>query len=110
MTRVKENVVELVARLRGQGYRFGDPWNKKGARTPHAPPDRATRAFVSWLAKRFGPLPMTARAWIEIVGDVSLLGVHPDWPTGLVTDPLVVELEYKSWKWAERDRLAVRKH
>ena len=53
---------------------------------------------------------MTVRAWIEIVGDVNLLGVHADWPADLVTDPLVVEFEYKSWNWGRQDRLAVRAH
>jgi hypothetical protein len=110
MTRARQNVIVLIERLREQGYRFGDPWNKEGARSPHAPPSEHTPAFVLWLEKRWGPVPITGRVWIEMVGDVSLLGAHPDWPAGLVTDPLVVEFEYKSWKWAQRDRLAVRKH
>ena len=110
MTRARDNVVVLIERLRAEGYKFGDPWNTERARVPHAPPDKKTPAFVSWLDKRWGPIPMTVRAWIEIVGDVSLLGVHPGWPDGLVTDPLVVEVEHKSWKFAEKDRLAMRKH
>ncbi len=110
MSRAGRNVQTLIERLRGQGYRFGDPWNEDGARKPHAPPDEHTPAFVSWLEKRFGHLAMTARTWIEVVGDVSLLGVHPDWPKNLVSDPLVVEFEYKSWRWAEKNRLAARDH
>ena len=110
MMRARTNVITIIERLREQGYRFGDPWNDQGARAPHAPPDDRTPAFVAWLEKRWGPIPMTARLWIEIVGDVSLLGTHPDWPKGLVTDPLVVEFEYKSWPFAERDRRAARRH
>src|SRR5262245_51457468 len=65
--RAKRNVETLIDRLRGQGYRFGDPWNAEGAEEPLALPDDKTPAFVAWLEKRFGPLPLTVRAWIEVV-------------------------------------------
>jgi len=100
MTRARDNVVTLIERLHEQGYAFhgGAPL------VPHAPPDEHTPAFVTWLEARWGPLPLTLRAWIEVVGDVSLLGNHPAFPTGLVTDPLVIEVEYKGWREARVDR------
>lgn len=110
MTRARSNVTILIERLRAQGYRFGDPWNEDGAREPLAPPDEHTTTFVAWLEERFGPLPLTVRTWIEVVGDVSFLGVHPEWPRDLISDPLVVEFEYKSWPWAKRDRAFARTH
>lgn len=108
MTRASRNVTTIIERLRAQGYRFGDPWSEEHACEPLAPPDEHTPAFVAWLEQRLGPLPLSARLWIELVGDVNLLGIHPSWPRELVADPLVVEVEYKSWLWAQRDRTAVR--
>src|SRR5688572_18689010 len=108
MTRAARNVTTLIERLRGQGYRFGDPFGEEPAAQPYAPPDGHTPAFVGWLEERWGPLPLTARLWIEVVGDVSLLGVHPAWSDRALSDPLVVEFEYKSHPWAQRDRTSVR--
>ncbi|MCE9579021.1 MAG: hypothetical protein K8W52_38205 [Deltaproteobacteria bacterium] len=108
MTRARANVETVIARLRGQGYVFGDAFGQIAACAPHAPPDRATPGFVRWLEGRFGPLPLTLTAWIEIVGDVSLVGAHPAWPIDAVVDPLVIEVEYKSWAYVARDRAAVR--
>lgn len=108
MERARQNVVTLIERLRAQGYVFGDPHEMERAREPLSPPDEHTPEFVEWLERRFGPIPMTARAWIETVGDVNLLGVHPAWSKEHVVDPLVVEFEYKSWSWAASDSLAAR--
>jgi len=104
MIRARQNVETIIERLTGQGYRFGDTDNEGGASVPLAPPDPHTPAFLDWLEGRFGPIPLTARAWAEIVGDVSLIGMHPDWPDDAVVDPLVVELEYKSWAGAGPER------
>jgi len=104
MLRARHNVATLIERLGEQGYQFGDPFDEAAARRPLAPPDQHTPAFVAWLEEQFGPLPMAARLWIEIVGDVSLEGKHPAWPVDAVVDPLVVEVEFKSWAEAERDR------
>lgn len=94
MTRARENVETLIERLRAQGYEFG---SDAGATVPWAPPDEQTPGFVGELIVEFGPIPLTLQAWIEVVGDVSLLGTHPAFPSELVMDPLVVEVEYKSW-------------
>jgi len=36
---------------------------------------------------------MTIRSWIRLVGDVWLVGTHPQWPTSASGDPLVIEVE-----------------
>jgi hypothetical protein len=95
MTRVRANVITLTGRLEHQGYRFGD--EEDGATQAHAPPDAQTPAFVAWLEAKVGPLPLTLRAWIEIVGDVNFSGEHPSFPTEVIPAPLVVEVEFKSW-------------
>src|SRR5690349_7553440 len=36
---------------------------------------------------------MTLLSWLRIVGDVWLVGTHPEWPEATSADPLVIELE-----------------
>ncbi|GAA2647231.1 hypothetical protein [Paractinoplanes durhamensis] len=36
---------------------------------------------------------MTLLSWVRIVGDVWLVGTHPQWPTSASADPLVIEVE-----------------
>jgi hypothetical protein len=36
---------------------------------------------------------MTVLSWLRIVGDVWLVGTHPQWPESASGDPLVIELE-----------------
>ena len=36
---------------------------------------------------------MTLLSWVRIVGDVWLVGTHPQWSSSASTDPLVIEIE-----------------
>jgi hypothetical protein len=36
---------------------------------------------------------MTLLSWIRLVGDVWLVGTHPEWPESSSADPLVIEVE-----------------
>jgi hypothetical protein len=36
---------------------------------------------------------MVLSSWLRLVGDVWLVGTHPDWPESEAADPLVIELE-----------------
>ena len=64
MQRVRANVETLTDRLREAGYEFAvDP--------PHIPPDRDLSAHVAAVETRAGPLPMSLRAFYEIVGIVN---------------------------------------
>ncbi len=104
MQRARRNVEALVVRLRGERYVFDAAPGARTAQTPVAPPDARTPQFVAWLERRCGTLPLTARAWIEIVGDVDLSGVHPFWPERRFSNPFVMEFECKSSS-ASRDKL-----
>jgi hypothetical protein len=118
--RARHNVELIVGRLSDDGYRF--PTND-GDRMPVPP------AHADWLVRRFGAVPMTLLSWTRIVGDVWLVGTHPEWPASAAADPLVVEVagtrdpevpirEYFDDEWSgaggfpwpvgERDRPAVR--
>ncbi len=47
---------------------------------------------------------MTLRSWTRIVGDVWLVGTHPQWSTSASGDPLVIELEGSRYPGAPSSR------
>lgn len=100
MRRARRNVETLVKRLRDANYQFTDTtYPPIHIGQPLSTPDAESLAFRDWLDDLTGPLPLTLRAWIEFVGDVNLLGNHPDWPeTEMLSDALVVEFEYRECK------------
>jgi hypothetical protein len=71
MTRVRANIELLVPRLTTLGYRFGHP-DRVFVR-----PDNETRRLVADAERRIGPLPLSLRAWCEVVGEVNFMGSHP---------------------------------
>ncbi|HRX82385.1 MAG TPA: hypothetical protein P5307_25135, partial [Pirellulaceae bacterium] len=97
MRRVKINLETLVARLTANGYVFIDTCNRNGTSIPLTPPDARSHEILALYRELLGPLPLTMSAWIEQVGDVSLLGHNPNWePPRVVNDtfypdPMVVD-------------------
>ena len=90
--RARRNIDVLIERLLEHGYRFHE---NDGAGTPVQPltPLGAdTEAFLAWLEQTFGPVPMVLSSWVRFVGDVWLVGTHPEWETSAAADPLVVEI------------------
>jgi hypothetical protein len=71
MQRVASNVRTLVERLRGMGYRFATP------AAAHVFPTAKTIKQIVRLEKTFGPLPLSLRAFYEVVGAVDFIGHHP---------------------------------
>jgi hypothetical protein len=70
MARVHENVRLLVERLNALGYRFS-------SNPPHQPPGKQTWKELQQLERLVGPLPLSLRAFYDVVGGVDLLGRHP---------------------------------
>ncbi len=96
MSRARQNVEAIIAFLSEEGYVFGPaPDEGRTAGPPWRPPNAESARQLSRLTALAGPLPLSLRAWYEIVGAVSLQGRFPDlWPNHVVlpmTDPLVVE-------------------
>ncbi|WP_158277760.1 DUF3632 domain-containing protein [Pseudosporangium ferrugineum] len=91
--RARRNVEVLAARLTAAGYRFHTNDDEQLAVAPHLAPTPGAEEHVRWLEARFGPVPMTLRSWIRLVGDVWLVGTHPRWPGSGSGDPLVIQLE-----------------
>ncbi len=90
--RARDNIETLVARLREQGYRFHQNDDEQTPTEPYAPPGPKAEELLHWLEQRLGPLPMALSSWIRIVGDVWLVGTHPEWSSSAAADPLVLEV------------------
>jgi hypothetical protein len=121
MHRVEANVRTLVDRLTKSGYTFaarGSSWRMRqmtgifgallkafgqsspargsagvSSARPHVPPGPDAPHQIAEFEKRFGVLPLSLRAFYEVVGEVDLIGRHPriDTPdSAITTDPLVV--------------------
>ena len=91
--RARHNVELIVRRLEAQGYRFHTNDADQHPVTPFHPAGPSSVAVSEWLAQQVGPVPLTVSAWLRVVGDVWLVGTHPDWPASASADPLVMELE-----------------
>jgi len=91
--RARRNIETLIERLTAQGYRFHANDDAQDPVIPLLGPTMDAPALQDWLVERFGPLPLTLSAWIRIVGDVWLVGTHPEWPKSAEADPLVIEIE-----------------
>ena len=99
MQRTRRNAEVIIGRLQDSGYEFVDPSSKGYVpRTPLVPPNEDSPHFAHWLSELAGPLPMTVTEWIVTVGDVNLVGNHPEWPErDMMTDALVVEFELRGY-------------
>jgi len=91
--RVRHNVEVIIGRLSDAEYRFHSNDDAQDPVTPHVPPAAGAAAHADWLAGRFGPVPMTLLSWVRLVGDVWLVGTHPQWAESASADPLVIEAE-----------------
>jgi hypothetical protein len=87
MGRVEANVRTVSERLVQFGFSKSDG-------PLHTPPNRHVEAQIRELEKVAGTLPLSLRAFYEIVGSVNWIGDHPHFSVArspLCTDPLVVE-------------------
>lgn len=92
MTRAKINVDMLVSRLDAVSYGFQLPHDRSSSRdlAVRVPPPADVIGKVSELEQIVGLLPLSLRAWYEIVGGVCLAGQHEGWPGMVISDPLEV--------------------
>jgi hypothetical protein len=102
MHRVDQNIRLLSDRLSALQYEFVAPGQrgalfglvKAKAHAPHTPPDPQAWDKIRELEEACeGPIPISLRAFYDVVGEVNLLGRHPVLaPEGsdLAPDPLVV--------------------
>jgi hypothetical protein len=91
--RARQNVEAIVERLAADGYRFHTNDDEQSPHPPYAPPTGTAAEHADWLEDRFGAVPMTLLSWTRLVGDVWLVGTHPQWSTSASADPLVIQVE-----------------
>ncbi len=73
MRRARFNVETIVGKLRKNGYIFE-------SYRPYRKATSVDIARITELEIRVGLLPLSVRAWYELVSAVDLGGSHPDWP------------------------------
>jgi hypothetical protein len=97
MRRVKTDIDTLRERWRARGFRFGYAWAGKRARVEveRAPPlagPPLSGAVLDAFEHEQGVLPMSLRAFYELIGSVNFVGVGPPgdarWPDREQMDPL----------------------
>ena len=88
----RHDVELLVARLTEPGYRFHSP-DGRPAEVPYRQPGGAAEERARWQLTTFEAVPMTLLSWLRVVGDVWLVGTHPEWPESVSGDGLVIDIE-----------------
>lgn len=91
--RARFNIQLLVKRLKSQGFVFHSNDGERTPVVPFRPASPVAPQLVAWLEAEFGPVPLVLSSWIRLVGDVWLVGTHPDWSESSGADPLVIEVE-----------------
>lgn len=90
MARARQNIEAIVDQLSRIQYRFAG-FGSGLANEAWLPPTPDTPKQVARLAAEAGPLPLSLRAWWEVVGGVSLQGSFDQaGREQVLTDPLVV--------------------
>ena len=107
---------------------------RPGSPGPLNGPDPTSATLIDALNREFGPLPLSFKAFVTIVGDVCFLGTHPRWdiktppkggstfvfdpdhvsktrgpfitPVGWYPDPLVIEFRHSRYKSSVEDVIA----
>lgn len=121
MRRVRYNIETLIPRLREIGYQFGHGWAVHcGVLSADAatemdqyepvlsPPLEDSDGVIAKLEAVAGPIPLSLRAFYEIVGGLSFIGWHPGWPSHRL-DPLEVYsphliFQLEEWKYWDEGR------
>ena len=122
MRRVDLNLRSVIDRLHAIGYHFGAPAaarsvmslfrrrRQQAAQAHVAPGPRASDVRIR-IEKRTGPLPLSLRAFFEVVGSVDLNGRHPmlaPRKNTVAEDPLIVYGVTDAWEQvdgAEEDEI-----
>ena len=91
--RARFNIRLVVKRLQLQGFTFHSNDDERTPVVPFRPAGAAAPQLLEWLEAEFGPVPLVLSSWLRLVGDVWLVGTHPDWSESSGADPLVIELE-----------------
>jgi hypothetical protein len=94
MSRVDLNVRALVMRLGEIGFEFTTPdGTRRRMKDVHVSPNARTAKRIQRIERASGPLPLSIRAFYEVVGSIDLVGRHPSLAPAsgsVAPDPIVV--------------------
>jgi hypothetical protein len=92
MRRAKWNVERVMVRLLHIGYRFEFASHDTWIPNPdfYTPPPADVERRIAEIEAVAGRLPLSLRAWYEVVGEIDLGGRHPEWDERAYPDPLIV--------------------
>jgi uncharacterized protein DUF6745 len=94
MSRVERNIRTIVSRLVQLGYEFTTPDGaRRKVNNVLVEPDSRTAKRLQRFEKSVGAVPLSLRAFYEVVGSVDLIGRHPRLAPAAGTiapDPLVI--------------------
>lgn len=85
--RARRNIEVFIGRLSAEGYRFRDNDDAQAPAKPHFPPAATAGGQATWLEEHLGPVPLTISSWVRLVGDIWLVGTHPQWEFTCVRGP-----------------------
>jgi hypothetical protein len=105
MSRVDQNIRALIERLGEIGFEFTTPDGLRRRTTDiHVPPNAGTAKRIQQIERAIGPIPLSIRAFYEVVGSVDLIGRHPSLAPSngtVAPDPIVVIGIEEAWSDAE---------
>lgn len=91
--RARSNIETIIDRLTTQGFSFHSNDDERSPVVPFRPPSSTVPEAIAAVEENWGPVPMVVSSWMRLVGDVWLVGTHPEWTESGESDPLVIELE-----------------
>jgi hypothetical protein len=100
MSRARQNVEQIAAKLQAMDYEFVEPDEM------HVPPTSDVLDRIAEIEAKVGPMPLSLAAWLELVGSVDFRGrhddiavEHPNYPDPLVVSPAEWLLTYDQENW-----------
>ena len=91
--RARFNIETIVGRLLDQGYLFRNNDDEGQPVIPFRPASEQAGELLAPLESIVGTVPLALGSWLRLVGDVWLVGTHPQWSQSDAADPFVFELE-----------------
>jgi len=83
MSRAGYNFFSIRHKLVASGYQFSSCSSIGTVLLPNT----KTKALIENIEHSYGLLPLSVKAWFEIVGEVNLQGSHPDWKVRASCEP-----------------------
>ncbi len=74
MAHYKVRIFEIAERLQRENYRFAEPDRVL------VDPEASVGDWIAEFRQKNLHVPICLEAWLKVIGEVNLMGTHPDWP------------------------------